>query len=78
MRLNQLPVDYAGLALILLGLALHGGRGLRPRSGALGLGGLVAFVLGAMMLIDTEAPAYPSPGWSSVVAAASSSGAFLS
>ena len=29
--LNQLPLDYAGLALVMLGIALHGGRGVHPQ-----------------------------------------------
>ncbi len=52
-----LPVNYAGLALIALGLAMMVAEMLVP-SGALGIGGIVAFVVGSIMLMDTEAPGF--------------------
>jgi membrane-bound serine protease (ClpP class) len=55
--LNMLPVDYTGLALMLLGLAFLIAEAFNPTV-VLGLGGLVAFLLGAMMLIDTDAPEF--------------------
>jgi membrane-bound serine protease (ClpP class) len=55
--LNMLPVDYTGLALMLLGLAFLVAEAFNPTL-VLGLGGLVAFLLGAMMLIDTDAPEF--------------------
>ena len=54
--LHLLPIDYAGLGLILLGLALLVGEAVTPTFGVLGLGGLVAFVVGSVMLIDTDVP----------------------
>lgn len=51
-----LPVNYAGLALILLGVALMVAEAFVPSFGALGLGGVVAFVIGSIMLFDTEVP----------------------
>lgn len=56
--LNQLPLDYAGLALVLLGIAFMVAEVLSPSFGILGIGGLVSFVIGAAMLIDTDMPAY--------------------
>lgn len=56
--LNQLPLDYAGLALILLGLALMIAEAFSPSFGVLGLGGVVAFVLGGAMLIDSDQPEF--------------------
>ncbi len=53
-----LPVNYAGLALIGLGLALMIGEMLVPSFGALGIGGVVAFVVGSIMLMDTDAPGF--------------------
>ena len=53
-----LPVNYAGLALIVLGLALMVGEAFTPSFGALGLGGAAAFVVGSLILIDTEAPGF--------------------
>lgn len=53
-----LPVNYAGVALILLGLALMIGEAFAPSFGALGIGGVVAFIIGSIILIDTDAPGY--------------------
>lgn len=49
-----LPINYAGLALILVGLILMVGEALLPSFGILGAGGIVAFVLGSVMLMDAE------------------------
>ena len=43
---QMLPVNYAGLALILLGLAFMVAEAFLPSFGSLGIGGLVAFVIG--------------------------------
>lgn len=53
-----LPVNYAGLALILLGVALMIAEGFAPSFGALGLGGIAAFVFGSIMLMNTHAPGF--------------------
>ena len=74
--LNQLPLDYAGLALVMLGIAFMVAEAFTLSSGALGLGGLVAFIIGAAMLIDTEAPAYRISWWV-IGGAAAFSAAFL-
>jgi len=56
--LNILPINYAGLALIFIGLALMAGEALTPSFGIMGVGGAVAFFAGAMMLIDSDTPDY--------------------
>ena len=53
-----LPVNYAGLALILLGIVLMIAEVFAPSFGALGVGGLVAFVFGSIMLMDIDVPGY--------------------
>jgi membrane-bound serine protease (ClpP class) len=53
-----LPVNYAGLALIGLGVALMVSEMMVPSFGALGVGGVVAFVVGSIMLMDTDAPGF--------------------
>jgi membrane-bound serine protease (ClpP class) len=53
-----LPVNYVGLALILLGVVLMIAEALAPSFGALGVGGLVAFVFGSIMLMDIDVPGY--------------------
>ena len=55
---QALPVNYAGLGLILLGVAFMVGEAFVPSFGALGLGGMIAFVIGSIMLMDTEAPGF--------------------
>lgn len=59
--LQLLPLNYAGLAFIILGLAFMVGEAFLPSFGILGLGGVAAFVAGALMLIDTELPDYGIP-----------------
>jgi len=53
-----LPVNYAGLALIGLGIAMMAGEMVLPSFGALGIGGIVAFVVGSIMLMDTDLPGF--------------------
>lgn len=53
-----LPVNYAGIALILLGIAFMVGETFVPSFGALGIGGLIAFIIGSVILMDTETPDY--------------------
>lgn len=59
--LQLLPVNYAGLALILLGIAFMAAEAFLPSFGVLGLGGIAAFVVGALILIDTELPGFGIP-----------------
>jgi membrane-bound serine protease (ClpP class) len=61
--LNMLPVNYAGLLLILLGLGFLVAEAFFPSYGSLGVGGIIAFVIGAIMLIDTEVPGFGVPYW---------------
>lgn len=56
--LQMLPISYAGLALIALGIAFLVAEAFLPSFGVLGLGGVVAFAFGCVMLIDSD-----SPGW---------------
>ena len=58
-----LPVSYAGLALIVLGIALMIAEAFAPSFGALGVGGAAAFVAGSIMLMDTEAPGFGLSPW---------------
>jgi len=61
--LNMLPVNYAGLLLVLLGLGFLIAEAFFPSYGSLGVGGIVAFVIGAVMLIDTDVPGFGVPYW---------------
>ena len=53
-----LPINYAGVALILLGVALMVGEAFQPSFGMLGIGGTIAFVIGSIILMDTETPGF--------------------
>ena len=59
--LQMLPVNYAGLALVLLGLTFMIAEVFLPAFGSLGVGGIVAFAVGAVMLIDTDVPGFGIP-----------------
>jgi len=71
-----LPVNYAGLALILLGIAFMISEAFVPSFGALGLGGVIAFVAGSVMLMDTGAPGF-ALSLSLIFAVAACSAAFF-
>ncbi len=52
--LQVLPVNYAGLALMMLGIVFMIAEIFAPSFGALGFGGIIAFVIGSVILFDTE------------------------
>lgn len=56
--LQLLPVNYAGLALMALGVGLLIAEAVTPTVGAFGVGGIVAFVVGSILLFDTDVPGY--------------------
>jgi membrane-bound serine protease (ClpP class) len=53
-----LSMNYAGLGLIVLGIALMIAEAFAPSFGVLGVGGVLAFVIGSIILMDTEAPGF--------------------
>lgn len=53
-----LDVNYAGLALIALGIALIVGEAFSPSVGVLGIGGIISFVIGSILLFDTGVPGF--------------------
>src|SRR5436853_590831 len=56
-----LPINYAGVALILLGMMFLVAEAFVP-SGALGIGGIAALAIGMVILIDTDAaPGFDIP-----------------
>jgi membrane-bound serine protease (ClpP class) len=56
--LQMLPVNYAGLALIVVGVGLMVAEAFTPGFGVLGVGGGVSFVIGSVILMDTDLPGY--------------------
>lgn len=74
---HLLPVNYAGLALILLGIAFMVAEAFLPAFGSLGVGGLIAFVIGSVILIDdTELPGFEIP-YALIAGVSVASAAFL-
>jgi membrane-bound serine protease (ClpP class) len=77
--LTILPVDFAGLGLVALGIGLMAAEAFTPGIGALGIGGLAAFVAGSILLFDPDAARGVDFGvaWPVVAGAALVSGLFL-
>jgi membrane-bound serine protease (ClpP class) len=73
--LNLLPINYAGIALIALGIALWVAEAFTPSFGALGISGTVAFAIGSIFLFEGDVPGFTlSPA---VIVAATGIGAAL-
>jgi membrane-bound serine protease (ClpP class) len=73
---HLLPVNYAGLALMLLGIAFMVAEAFFPAYGSLGVGGVVAFVVGSVILIDTDLPGFEIP-YALIAGLAAASAGFL-
>lgn len=74
--LQVLPVNYAGLALIIVGIVLIVAEAVVPSFGALGIGGIAAFIFGAIMMFDSGVPGF-GISLAFVVGLALSAGLFL-
>jgi membrane-bound serine protease (ClpP class) len=76
--LSVLPVNYAGLALLLLGIALMVAEAFMPSFGIVGLGGIAAFAIGALFLFDPEQSDIPiQASWQVVAGLTAVSAAFF-
>lgn len=53
-----LSVNYAGVALLVLGVALIVAEAFSPSLGVLGIGGVIAFVIGSILLFDEGVPGF--------------------
>ena len=73
---QMLPVNYAGLGLVIVGLAFMTAEAFIPSFGVLGIGGIIAFLIGSVMLIDTNVLGYGIP-WSVIVPVALASALFI-
>lgn len=58
---QMLPINWAGVGLVALGMILLVAEVFLPSFGVLGIGGIVAIVLGGLFLIDQEAPGFAVP-----------------
>lgn len=56
-----MPVNWAGVALIVFGAALMLAEAFAPSFGVLGVGGIIAFVVGGMFLFDNDIPGLTLP-----------------
>jgi membrane-bound serine protease (ClpP class) len=74
--LQLLPVNYAGLALLLLGLGLMVAEALSPSFGILGIGGVAAFTFGGIILFDSDLEAF-QVAWPVILAIAVVSAGFI-
>ncbi|MFN3572820.1 MAG: NfeD family protein [Phenylobacterium sp.] len=74
--LNMLPVNYAGAALLLLGIGLLTAEALVPGVGVFGLGGVVALAIGSILLFR-DAPGFRLSPWVIFLTIALSVGFFL-
>jgi len=74
--LQMLPVNYAGLALIVLGIGFMVAEAFLPAFGSLGIGGLISFIIGSIILIDTDLPGFEIP-YTLIGGVAAASAAFL-
>jgi membrane-bound serine protease (ClpP class) len=52
--LQLLPVNYSGLVLMILGIGFLIGEAFMPSFGTLGVGGIIAFAAGSLILIDDQ------------------------
>jgi membrane-bound serine protease (ClpP class) len=76
--LQVLPVNYAGVALIVLGVGLMAAEFALPSFGSLGIGGLIALVAGSLLMFDADVPGFGLPGRLILGIAVASSLAFMS
>ena len=67
MALSLLPINFAGVVLIVLALAFFVLEAMTPVNGILATGGVVAMVLGIVILVDTDVPELRI-GWLAAIA----------
>jgi membrane-bound serine protease (ClpP class) len=70
--LAALPMNYAGIGLIVLGVGLMVAEGFAPSFGILGIGGAIAFAFGAAFLVDVDVPGF-EVAWPVIAAIAAAS-----
>ncbi|MPZ54919.1 MAG: nodulation protein NfeD [Rhizobiales bacterium] len=74
--LNLMPINFAGAALMLLGVALMVAEAFLPSFGIVGIGGIVAFAIGSLLMFDTDVPGF-SLSWPAVAAGTAVTAAFF-
>lgn len=61
--LNVLPVNYAGLVLLLIGIGLMTAESFVPSFGILGIAGAISFAIGGTILIETDILGFGGVSW---------------
>jgi membrane-bound serine protease (ClpP class) len=74
--LNVLPINFAGVALLLLGIALMVAEAFLPSFGIVGIGGIIAFAIGSLLMFDTDVPGF-SLSWPAVALGTGVTAAFF-
>ena len=74
--LHVLPINYAGLVLIVMGIGFMVTEAFLPAFGAFGIVGVIAFIIGSVMLLDTDIPGY-GISWPLIITMAAITGGFL-
>jgi len=62
--MNVLPINAAGMALMILGMVFMIAEAFIPSFGVMGLGGVAAFIVGATIMFDTGSMPGLAPDWS--------------
>ena len=75
--LNLLPINYAGAGLVLFGAVLMGAEAHIGAFGAIGIGGIVAFVIGSIMMFPSGVPGFALSPWVIAEAVVVTAGLFL-
>jgi membrane-bound serine protease (ClpP class) len=60
---GTLPVNWAGVALIILAFALFAGEAFAPGVGAFGVGGAIALIAGGLILTTSNDPDFQVSRW---------------
>jgi membrane-bound serine protease (ClpP class) len=74
---QALPINFAGAALMMLGIVLLVAGSFVPSFGVPGVGGIIAFVAGSILLMDADAPGFGISWYLIAGAAAPNPGFFV-
>jgi membrane-bound serine protease (ClpP class) len=77
MAMHVLPINTTGLIMVILGLIFLAGEAFMPSFGVMGIGGLITFILGSLILFDADAMGGIGLDMSSIIIAAGFSGLLI-
>lgn len=73
---QMLPINYAGFVLMFLGVVFMVAEVFVPSFGVLGFGGIIGFLIGSFLLMDTHIPGFSLP-WQLIVGVTATTALFL-